>query len=491
MNLADAITRQAQLQPDAVALVQERGPALRFAQLDAAIRRTAKALLRQGLVPGELVGVAMLNEPLHVVVLLALARLGAVSVPVHPGFTAAARRAIVAKYAPAAIVSDPRAGALEGCPRIDADPSWLEPGGGKDAASEPAAEGGGKPWRIALGSGTTGAPKGAAHTHDRTLMQLLLHRSVIEIGPRSRFLGSADLNITFGLNPCLRHLFAGSAVIFPRLPRADRYAESIDRYGVTHMSASPVTLRRLLEAIRGERLRFPSLEHLAVSGGLMPPELIRAAFNRVTRNLWAVYGASEVGVLAIADRAQLLRQAGTAGRAVPWVEAQAVDENEAPLSPGRSGALRFRGLSFSEGYFGDPEASARAWRGGWFYPGDTGSIGADGLIVLDGRSDDLVNLGGNKVQPETIERVLESHPEVVEAAAFGAKNAAGRTGLFAAIVTRGAVEDSALAELCRKQLGPLHTPVKFFRVPELPRGPSGKLLRRELSVRAAKARRAS
>ena len=481
MNLADAVTYHARTRPNAVALLQYRGPLLRYAELDAAIRGTAAALLRGGIEPCQLVGVAMRTEPLHLVVLLALARIGAVSLPVHPGMPETHRRAVVRKYKPVAIVSDPKAPPLEGSARIVADPGWLEP---LREAAGPNASGfnGDGVWRVALSSGTTGAPKGAALTHARMLEQMLLHRSVIPIDGNSRYLASADMNITFGLIPCLRHLFAGSAVVFPTTPRPVYFAEAVDRFAVTHMVTSPVALSGMFATARGQAERFPSLQHIAVLGGQMSQALVRGALQRISRRLWAIYGASEVGVLAMADLPTLLRHPGAVGHAVPWVEAQAVDDKDAVLPPGTSGVLRFRGLGFSsERYYEDPEASAKAFRDGWFYPGDTGAIAADGLLTLDGRIDDLINLSGNKVQPEIVERALQGHPEVLEAAVFGAKAGAGRPALYAALVTRGKASDDSLAELCRRTLSKVQTPEQFFRVSELPRNEAGKVLRGELA----------
>jgi len=489
MNLADAITQQARARPHAVAIIQPRGPILHYAELERAVRRTAQRFRREGIAPGDVVGVAMRNEPLHILVLLALARLGAVSIAVMPQLAAELRADIVKRFEVKAIVSDPKAPPVDGCARIEADPQWLEPGG--EAA--PAPEGGfdgSKTWRIALSSGTTGAPKGAAHTHDGTLLQMLLRRAVVEVGDDARFLASADMNVTFGLNPILRHLMAGTAVAFPRTLRTEDYPEAIDRYAITHLSTSPITLRGLLAVVRGGTAqRFPSLRHVSVSGGLIPPDLLRAAAQRLTRNLWSVYGATEVGTLAIADRNMLMRYPGTVGRTVPWVEMQVVDEEGRPLPPGKSGELRYRGLSFSRGYHADAKATAKSFRDGWFHPGDTGSVSGDGMITLEGRSDDLINLSGNKVQPEVVERVLQTHPEVEDAAVFGVKGSSGRTALFAAIVTRGVVTDEDLAAQCREKLSAVHTPQRFLRLAELPRNAAGKVSRTDLASRVTGAAR--
>jgi len=167
------------------------------------------------------------------------------------------------------------------------------------------------------------------------------------------------------------------------------------------------------------------------------------------------------------------------GRIVPWVEAQAVDESDKVKPAGQSGILRYRSRLFPDGYFKDPEASASRFRDGWFYPGDVGSV-EGGLLRVEARSDDMINLGGMKVSPAEVESVLAEHPGVSDAAAFEGRTPRGDRKLFAAVVTSGAVPEDELMAHCRARLG-RRAPAKIFKLERLPRNAAGKLLRREIA----------
>jgi acyl-coenzyme A synthetase/AMP-(fatty) acid ligase len=283
------------------------------------------------------------------------------------------------------------------------------------------------------------------------------------------------------LNPAIRALLAGGAIVFPESLSLDHFIEAVERHGVTQTTMSPAYLRDLVERAPPGGFHFPSLAQLQLAGSKVPPDVMEAALARVTRNLVVAYGAAEVGLLALAD-AELMRSAPeSVGRLAPGVEAEAV---------GEQGELRFRRPGMPREYIGNPGASAQAFRDGWFHPGDTGSIGAGGLLVLRGRTDDKLNLDGMKIDPEPIERALQSHPAVIEAAAFAAALDGGRPALFAAAVLRGPADEKALIAHVRARVGPMYAPARIFFAKDLPRNDRGKLQRSDLAQRVGRRPRA-
>ena len=172
-------------------------------------------------------------------------------------------------------------------------------------------------------------------------------------------------------------------------------------------------------------------------GGTLPETLRKRAQARITPNLYMVYGATETWLLALADPRTLEAYPGTAGKVLPWIEAQAVDEADRPLPAGESGVLRFRGKGVASGYHGvpeDPTGMHKAFRNGWCYVGDVGRVTAEGLLYVEGRVDDVINVGGPKINSSVVEGVLLSHPDVKEVAAFGVRSPEGRDWLVAAVV---------------------------------------------------------
>jgi acyl-coenzyme A synthetase/AMP-(fatty) acid ligase len=445
------------------------------------VRRLAGALVARGVAPGDAVGVSMPNTPLHLVTLLALARMGAVSVAVHPLMPKARKQGIIAEYGVAAVVSNRAQPDVDGVSWIVLDDSSLSEGRGAGAwRGDAEARGGDWPCRIGLSSGTTGTrPKGVLRTHAQLLSIALLQQTIVNTGPESRFLVVMDLNVTVLLFRVLRHLLAGSSVVFPRTTKdIGGLFETIDRHAVTHTMASPIIVSNWLRSLTDRQPRAPGFANLMLGGGRVPLALQQAIREKITPNLCVNYGATETGPVALADPELLLRHPDSVGRAVPWGRVQIVDEEDRPVPAGRSGILRFRSYCAGDGYYRNPEQSAKVFRNGWVYPGDAGRLSSDGVLVLEARVDDVLNIGGVKIDPAGVEDALAEHADVVEAAVF----AAGRPErVHAAVVMRGAFDEQALIAFCRDRVGPM-SPYRIVALQELPRNAMGKVMRHELTA---------
>lgn len=480
MNLTQAISAVAKRQPRAPAISLGRN-GLTYAELDATIARLAGILAAAGISRGDVAGIGMPTSPLHLLTILALARLGAVSLSLSPAEPVPARRDLARRLGVKTVVCVRAEHGVEGLPRLLIERGWRSTGSGP-ASVPPADVDKDAPWRIALSSGTTGTQKGIPYRHGDTVEYARVHAQVTPggAGTGTRLLCFRGLDTGFALRPCLRHLLYGGAVVFARSAQPQAMIDAFSRSKVTHAVMSPPLLRTVCEMLGDGGPFFPDLIHLAVGGTVLSPALFGLAQARITPHVYSHYGASEAGLVALADPQLLRSKPECAGRLVTWLEAQAVDENGRVLADGETGALRFRGLGIATEYYLDPEASARTFRHGWFHPGDTGWIGQDGLLFVAGRSDDRINLGGRKIDPREIERVLESHPEVIEAAVFAVRSAGEVDQLCAAVVLRRRLPAQTLLEHCRGALGGPRTPARIFSLRKLPRNDNGKLLRREL-----------
>jgi acyl-CoA synthetase (AMP-forming)/AMP-acid ligase II len=480
MNVSDIMARRAQQAPRRPAFLKGDW-GMSNAQAEAAVEHVASILHGHGLRAGDLVGLsAKVNPVASVLAILGLARLGAILVPVLPSTNEEKRSVIAEHFKLAAIItgaSDPGAGAA---PRIVVDAGWLKPGAVKKAV--PRHAGGEHTWIITLTSGTTGAPKGVPRTHESFLKVSRLQNSLARLKPDARFLSFMDMHNGPAIKRTLRHLSAGGPVVFldrkfpgSKLP--------IDEHRVTHIYASPAMMQKWLEVRPRGRPVFRTVQQLVVGTGAVPPELGREIVERITPHLYLNYGTTETGSAALLDPQTRERYPEATGRIVPWVEAEIVDENDQPLPAGQPGMIRFRGEGVARGYWGVESGQAseqRGFRNGWFYPGDAARIEAGGLLYVQGRIDDIINLDGPKVNALEVEGILARHPDVREAAVFGARASDGQMCFVAAVAVRGAFDAPALVRHYAEQGGKYRQQLRVVQVDALPRSGAGKVVKHEL-----------
>lgn len=480
MNIAQVIEQQARMRPHAVALI-EGDMLLSYGALGAAVRNAAAWLRREGIAPKDFVGITMGQSAAHLIVVLALARLGAVSVPVHSSFPPETRRALCERYRVRVLISNRSGVAPEGVSQLLVDPSVFRPTAG---AGEPVPVTGGDQdiWRLGLSSGTTGVPKAIAITHGQFLRATWLQDVLPATRLRPRLLSFMDMNASAGFSPCARQLLTGRTVVFVGSIKPDDFFQAVDRYGVDWTQTSPALLRTLTDAVRGAQPRCPGLDAVYAVGGLMTPAQRDRIRTRLSPNLYSRYGSTETGMLSIAGPQDLLAAPSSVGQIVPWVHAEVVDENDVALPPGKTGILRFRTPESPGAYFDDPEASAKVFRDGWVYLGDVGSIDRNGMMTLRGRADEVINVGGVKVNPVEVEAVVAAHPSIADVGVFATQSPSGATRLVAAAIVREGFDEKSVLAHCQERLGPV-SPARVVPVSELPRNAAGKLMRRELSQR--------
>ena len=471
----------ARTRPHAVAIL-ERGRSVSYARLVQGLLSAAAVLRKEGVGPGDVVAVSMAADSFHLMLLLALARLGALAVPIPLIRTPELRGAICLRYGVGLMVSD-RAGIVPDGIRalvVDAQ-TFSNP---VRPAQVPADPGGDRAFRLGMTSGTLGTPKAVPVTHERFLQLAWFQDSQLMTRLPDRYLTHMDINISAGFNACLFQLIGGRTVVLSGGSGPDAFFEAVDRYGPTVTQAAPVMLGKLADAAGERGVRCPGLTSVFAVGSLMTPALRSHIRERLAPNIYARYGSTETGQIAIASAQDQDDDSTCVGEVAPWIRAEVVDEDDRVLAPGREGRLRFRGFLSSDRYHDDAKATADVFRNGWVYLGDIGAMSARGRLFLRGRADDLLNVNGVKMNPAEIETVLVAHPAVAQAGAFAMEAGAGGHRLVAAVVVREGYDPGAVLVYCRKRLGP-RSPVGLVSVSELPRNPSGKLDRRALPALSA------
>ncbi|MCL6453661.1 MAG: o-succinylbenzoate--CoA ligase [Alicyclobacillus sp.] len=334
-------------------------------------------------------------------------------------------------------------------------------------------------------SGTTGLPKGVQLTYHNHLSQALASAVQVGLDLSDRWLAPMPLYHVGGLNVLMRSLIYGTtAVLHDRFdPAAVNRALAED--AITLVSVVPTMLQRML-ADPGRRPYHRALRCVLLGGSAAPEGLLRRCQTEgipVAQSYGMTETDSQVATLHPADG---LRKLGSSGRPL-FPSRIRIDVDGRPGKPGEVGEILVQGPTVTTGYWGRPDSTASALRGGWLHTGDVGWLDEEGyLYVLDRRSDLIVS-GGENVYPAEVERVLRNHPAVAEAAVVGKRDPEWGQVPVAFVVPAapqaGQGSDAVAAEVlryCEAQLARYKVPKEVFWRTDLPRNASGKLLRRQL-----------
>ena len=336
------------------------------------------------------------------------------------------------------------------------------------------------PLALLFTSGTTGTPKAARLTTANFYWSALASAFRLGVLPHDRWLLTLPLYHVGGLNILFRSALYGTAVV---LPAADTpfnpewLYETMHRQRVTLVSLVPTMLHRLLEAVPAPPP--PDLRLVLLGGAAAPPDLLARALAR-GYPVATTYGLTEsCSQAATATPPEVRRKPGTVGKPLLYTQIRIVDENDRPLPPGEIGEIVLQGPSVFAGYDDNPQATARALRGGWLHTGDLGYLDTDGDLWVVNRRTDLIVSGGENVYPAEVEAVLRAHPAVAEACVVGVDDAEWGQRVAAAVVLHPQAQAS-IAELeafCRQRLAGYKVPRLWRIMPDLPRTASGKVKR--------------
>jgi acyl-coenzyme A synthetase/AMP-(fatty) acid ligase len=338
------------------------------------------------------------------------------------------------------------------------------------------------PIRIAQSSGTSGDPKGVMLTHGITRDRF--ETTVYGMTSKSRVL-LMDLNFVASFNYALCTLAIGAAIVFVAAETPDDTIDAVRRFAVTDWVTSPAIVENIAARLSEDAIHFGTLHHLRVVGASPSAKLVDTLFKRFTPNVHVGYGLTEMGQVAIATPEMLKREPATVGPVLAPLEAQIVDEHDEALPVGQRGILRLRAPRMLPSYYPDDGLTTDRFRDGWYYPRDLARLNEDGWLFIEGRQDDVLNIGGVKVHFRDVERVMEAHPAVKEAAVFVAISPEGREGMALAYIAEAVTPAASSIELqayARAKLGPL-CPGQFIAVHDLPRTlTTGKVQRDRLST---------
>jgi acyl-coenzyme A synthetase/AMP-(fatty) acid ligase len=459
-----SIRYRSQYEPDGVAFETSQG-AITYHQFESAITCLTSALQAWGLDAGDRVLVSDSRPFIHWSLLFALERLGCISISDD------AQGHAMRVACPDAVLAETVSNIPQATRALHTSADWIQlalsdtprPQNRRTRSPD-------DPVRIVLSSGSTGLPKPIQLTRGQ-IDTRILHILCSHLPLRSRMLSTMGINAAGGYVASMAVWMSGGTMMYG----AADTAEAVVSLKPTFMLMAPIQLQYLLAALPSDFVRRSDLT-IALGGSATPRRLAEEARRRLTPNLIFAYGSTEAGLTSIGPADLVDQRPGAAGYLLPWAELQIVDEDGMALPPGEIGRVRVRTdemvsayADSSDGEFGDG-----SFRDGWFYPGDVGSMSAEGLFVLEGREDDVLNLGGVKISAWSIEEALAADPSVVESAAFSLPDQSGLNHLYAAVVLAPGTDPGDLA----RSLGARMTrPLKLLPVEKLPRNQMGKVQR--------------
>ncbi|MBO1334342.1 long-chain fatty acid--CoA ligase [Streptomyces sp. VRA16 Mangrove soil] len=491
-NIAENLSATARLHPD--------HPALRFgdavttyAELDEAVSRVAGALRADGLVPGDRVALMLPNVPAFVALYYGVLRAGGVVVPMNPLLKEGEIRHCLADsgavrlFAHEDVAQQAAAGIAETGIPLSAVGADLTPADEWAPMAEPSARNDGDLAALLYTSGTTGLPKGAALTHGNLGSNArVLAERVVDVTLDDVMMACLPLFHAFGqtgsMNASIRR--GACLVLVPRFDPA-RVLAMFAELGVTIFIAVPTMYNALLHHPPVTDGSEASALRVCVSGGSpLPTEVLYGFEERFGCPVAEGYGLSETSPVASFNHLDRPRKAGSIGTPIEGVEVRLVDQAGHDVAPGEVGEIAIRGANVMVGYWNRPEETAEAIPDGWFRSGDLARKDEDGYFFIVDRKKDVIIRGGYNVYPREIEEVLYEHPDVLEAAVVGVPDEYLGEEVAAAVVLtpNGRATEEELRSFVKTRVAPYKYPRRIWIVSSLPKGSTGKILKREIRL---------
>ncbi len=490
-NLGSILEQAATSQPDRPA-VRMDDLVLTYRQLYDAAARVTSLLSAAGIEPGDRVGLMLPNVPAFPIAFYGALGAGAVVVPMNPllkgrevayylgdsgakllfawhAMAGEAAKGAADAGAQMVAVDDPAlAGALAD---VTPQTSWADAAADDDAV-------------ILYTSGTTGTPKGAQLTHGGLGRNAqLTAETLLNNSPDDVIMGCLPLFHVFGLT-CGLNAAVTAGGTMTLLPRFDpgKALEIIERDSVTIFEGVPTMYAAMLHLPDADPAKAATLR-LCVSGGAaMPVEILRGFEEKFGCIILEGYGLSETSPVASFNHPDKVRKPGSIGTPVVGVEMRLVGNDGADVPAGEVGEIAIRGHNVMRGYWGRPEATAEAIPDGWFRTGDLARVDEDGYYFIVDRKKEMIIRGGYNVYPREIEEVLHEHPAVAEAAVIGIPHDSlgEEVGAAVALKPGAAATPEELRAFTKERVAAYKYPRHVWLVAELPKGPTGKILRREV-----------
>ena len=492
-NLAQLLTQTASEHGDRPALKLD-DVVVTYQMLDEGAARVAGLLRARGLQPGDRVGIMLPNVPYFGLVYYGVLRAGGVVVPMNVLLKAREVKFYLSDsgakhvFAWHDFLTDAEPGAQEAGTEVIA----VRPGEFERLLAEAPRQAEDVPREesdtavILYTSGTTGTPKGAELTHANMLNNCRYGAvELIDVSERDVFLGGLPLFHSFGQTCCLNAAVRAGACL-NLIPRFDpgKALEIIERDKVTLFDGVPTMYHAMLNHPDRERYDISCLRMCVSGGSAMPVEVLRAFEEAFGCIILEGYGLSESSPVASFNHPDRERKPGSIGTPITGVAMKVVDDEGNDVPRGGVGEIVIRGHNVMKGYWNRPDATAEVLSDGWLRTGDLAKVDDDGYFFIVDRRKDMIIRGGYNVYPREIEEVLYEHPGVLEAAVIAVPDTALGEEVGAAVVLRDGSDADAdeIRAFVKERVAAYKYPRHNWITAELPKGATGKVLKREIRV---------
>ncbi|MBV6274264.1 AMP-binding protein [Alcaligenaceae bacterium CGII-47] len=494
MNLAHILLQSAPLYGDK-ALFRYNGTDYEFDAIQTQIHQLAHALRMRGVQRGDRVLLLAKNKPEWVVAMLGSLAVGAIVVPVNPALTAAELGYIVEHSEPSLVFVDTdllasieqcvpeRLRAVFGDEQPDSFDLLLAQGipQAEFAECEPQ-----EPAVIFYTSGTTGRPKGVLLSHEALSAITEISGGNFQIRPDDKSIIPNSLSFIYPLMiNCCACIRAGATIVLQDRFHPELVLRTIESERITIFMGVPTMYTMMLNWALGKDVDASSLRYCVAAGSSLSWNVVQQMQQTFGVTLYDLWGQTEGTPITSYDPAtERQGRRDSCGRALPGCAVRIVDEDDRELPHGEVGEVLLKGPNVMLGYYKNLQATQETLRDGWVYTGDLGRLDADGYLYIVGRKRDMIIRGGANVYPVEIEETLYQHPAVLECAVVGTPDELYGETIKACIVTREAHQASAeeLQDHCRQLLAEYKVPSAVAFMDELPKGPTGKILKRLLRV---------
>lgn len=491
-NLALNLVDSAQRHPHRIAVITETVK-MTYAEVDAAVARLATLLHRSGVRAGDRVGVMLPNIAAAPISYYAIWRVGAIAVPMNPLLQAGEVEFQLANTAARLLIGSVgfAAAAAEAAERTNTvlrlvdDALLAAMTAGLPAFGDPVERGPQHTAAVLHTSGTTGTPKGAELTHGNLgSNQNVFRSSLIRLTERDVVLACLPLFHVFGMT-CAMNAAIASGSTLSLLARFDPTL-AIGRIATDQVTvfAGVPTMYTALLAVADQLPRGPTASlRCCVSGGsALPVQVLRDFEKTFGAMILEGYGLSETSPVTTFNHPGAERRPGSVGTPVHGVRLRLVDDQGNEVREGSAGEIQVKGPNVMKGYWNQPEATAESLRGGWFSTGDIAVVDRDGYYFIVDRKKDVIIPGGYNVYPREIEEALHGHPAVAQAVVVGMPHESLGEEVGAAVVLKlgTSADGDELRRFARERVAAYKYPRHIWFVDDLPTGPTGKILRREV-----------
>ncbi len=504
-NIGLFLTKRASLSPDLDGFVDaDTDRRFTFSEWNQRTNRMVHAFAGLGVGKGDRVAVLQMNSIEYVETFLAIAKLGAVFVPLNWRLTPeelafilrdAGARALVFgdEFLASAEALEQRGGGEEGTAIehwIHIGPDSARPGFALSYAElsqsgsdeEPAVEAGDDDvLYIMYTSGTTGLPKGAVHTHETATWGVLTINATVDARIGDRYLVALPLFHVGALTPITSNIHAGVTSVVMRTFDPQRAWKLIADEQITTGLKVPAMLNFMKQVYDPAECKHEQVRWLMSGAAPVPVPLIEA-YADMGIEIQQVYGLTETcGPACVIGSADAVRCAGSTGKAFFHTDVRIVDEDGNDRAPGEAGEVAIRGKHIMREYWNRPEATAECMKGDWFMSGDIAVMDEEGFVYIQDRIKDMVISGGENVYPAEVENVLMGHPKIAEAGVIGQPSDKWGESCAAIVVKADpSLDEDEVREFCNDKLARFKLPRNVYFVDEIPRNPSGKILKRIL-----------